>query len=242
MSESVGVLIALSAGFLSFLSPCVLPLVPSYLSFVTGMSLDDLQEGADRGRTLRYALLFVGGFSLIFLLLGASASFLGQFFRLYEIWIARIGGAVILALGLHLAGVLRIAPLVREVRIHVADRPVGYLGAVGVGMAFGAGWTPCIGPVLGAILTFAGVQDTFWRGVGLLGVYSAGLAVPFLMTALAVDRFLLLFVRFRRFLPMVQKGSGLLLVVLGFLLMTGTFTALTSWLVPFTPDFLLERM
>ena len=242
MAESIGVLIALSAGFLSFLSPCVLPLVPSYLSFVTGMSLEDLQEGADRGRTLRYALLFVGGFSLIFLLLGASASFLGQFFRLYEVWIARIGGAVILVLGIHLAGVLRITPLLREVRIHVADRPVGYVGAVGVGMAFGAGWTPCIGPVLGSILTFAGAQDTFWHGVGLLGVYSAGLAVPFLITALAVDRFLLLFARFRRFLPAVQKGSGLLLVALGLLLVTGSFTALTSWLVPFTPDFLLERI
>ena len=242
MVASVGILIALSAGFLSFLSPCVLPLVPSYLSFVTGMSLEDLQEGADRSRTLRYAFLFVGGFSLIFLLLGASASFLGQFFRLYEIWIARIGGAVIFALGLHLAGVLRVAPLLREVRIHVSDRPVGYLGAVGVGMAFGAGWTPCIGPVLGAILTFAGAQETFWQGFALLTVYSAGLAIPFLVTAVAMDRFLVMFARFRRFLPAIQKASGLLLVALGLLLVTGTFTALTSWLVPFTPDFLLERI
>jgi cytochrome c-type biogenesis protein len=206
------------------------------------MSLEDLREGADRGRTLRYAFLFVGGFSLIFLLLGASASFLGQFFRLYEIWIARVGGVVILALGLHLSGILRVTPLLREVRVHVSDQPVGYLGAVGVGMAFGAGWTPCIGPVLGAILTFAGTQETFWRGVGFLGVYSAGLAIPFLATAVAVDRFLILFAQFRKFLPAVQKASGLLLIGLGVLLVTGTFTALTSWLVPFTPDFLLERI
>lgn len=109
-------------------------------------------------------------------------------------------------------------------------------------MAFGAGWTPCIGPVLGAILTFAGAQETFWRGVGLLGVYSAGLAVPFLLTAVAVDRFLIVFSRLRRFLPSIQRASGLLLVLLGFLLITGSFTALTSWLVPFTPDFLLERI
>ena len=242
MTEPVGILLCFTAGVLSFLSPCVLPLVPSYLSFVTGMSLEDLREGADRGRTLRYAFLFVGGFSLIFLLLGASASFLGQFFRLYEIWIARIGGVVILALGLHLSGILRVTPLLREVRVHVSDQPVGYLGAVGVGMAFGAGWTPCIGPVLGAILTFAGSQETFWRGVGFLGVYSAGLAIPFLATAVAVDRFLILFAQFRKFLPAVQKASGLLLIGLGVLLVTGTFTALTSWLVPFTPDFLLERI
>lgn len=242
MIESVGIAIAFGAGVLSFLSPCVLPLAPSYLSFVTGMSLEDLEAGADRGRTLRFALLFVGGFSLIFLLLGASASFLGQLFRLYEVWIARAGGIVILVLGLHLAGVLRIAPLMREMRFHVSDRPSGHIGAVGVGMAFGAGWTPCIGPVLGAILTFASVRETFWEGVGLLAVYSAGLAVPFLLMALAVDRFLVAFRRFRHLLPLLQRGSGALLLVLGLLLVTGSFTALTGWLAPLTPEFLLERI
>ncbi len=242
MVEPVSLLIALSAGVFSFLSPCVLPIVPSYLSFVTGMSLEDLREGADRGQTLTYSLLFVTGFSLVFLLLGASASFLGQFFRYYEVWIARIGGALIVVLGLHLAGALRIAPLLREVRIHVADSPTGYLSTVGVGMAFGAGWTPCIGPVLGGILTYAGAQETFWTGFGLLGAYSVGLAVPFLLTAVAMDRFLIFFGRFHRYLGAVQKASGILLVILGLLLLTGTFTALTSWLVPFTPEFLLERI
>jgi cytochrome c-type biogenesis protein len=242
MTGSVGVLIALGAGLFSFLSPCVLPIVPSYLSFVTGMSLEDLHEGADRGRTLTYATLFIAGFSLIFVLLGASASFLGQFFRVYEVWIARIGGGVIILLGLHLAGLFRITPLLREVRVQVSERPVGYLGALGVGMAFGAGWTPCIGPQLGAIMTFAATRETFWEGVGLLGVYSLGLAVPFLLTALAVDRFLVLFHRMRRYLPALQRASGILLVLLGILLLTGTFTALTTWLVPFTPDFILERI
>lgn len=242
MPESVGVLIALSAGIFSFLSPCVLPLVPSYLSFVTGMSLEDLQEGADRGRTLTYALLFVGGFSLIFILLGATAGFLGQFFRVYEDWIARIGGLVVLFLGLHLAGVLRVTPLLREARVHVSERPAGYLGAVGVGMAFGAGWTPCVGPQLGAIMTFAATRETLWEGVGLLGVYSLGLAVPFLMAAVAVDRFLLFFKRFRRFIPVVERASGVLLVLLGLLLVTGAFTALTSWLAPLTPEFIWERI
>ena len=240
--ESVGILIALGAGVLSFLSPCVLPLVPSYLSFVTGMSLEDLEEGAERGKVMTHALLFTAGFTLIFLMLGASASFLGQFFRHYDVWVARVGGVIILILGLHLTGILRLAPLMREKRVHVADQPIGYLGAVGVGAAFGAGWTPCIGPVLGAILTFAAAQDTFWTGVWLLFVYSVGLAIPFLLSALALDRFLRAFQRFRRFLPAVQVASGVLLVILGLLLVTGTFARLTSWLVPFTPEFLLERM
>ncbi|TVP42265.1 MAG: cytochrome c biogenesis protein CcdA [Gemmatimonadales bacterium] len=238
----VGIFIALSAGVLSFLSPCVLPLVPSYLTFVTGMSLEDLEEGVERGRVFRTALLFTLGFSLVFMLLGASASFLGQFFRSYEDWLARIGGVVLIVLGLHLAGLFRLTPLLREKRVHVSGTPVGALGAVGVGMAFGAGWTPCIGPVLGGILTYATVQDTFWSGVGLLGVYSAGLAIPFLVSALALDRFLHAFKRIRPFLGAVQVISGVLLIFLGILLLTGAFTILTTWLVPFTPDFLQERI
>lgn len=238
----VGILVALSAGVLSFLSPCVLPLVPSYLSFVTGMSLEEMEAGSERSRVLVHAGLFVAGFTLVFVLLGASASFLGQVFRAYEVWVARIGGVVLLLLGLHLAGVLRFAPLLREARVHLADRPVGRIGAVAVGMAFGAGWTPCIGPVLGGILTYAVVQDTFWSGVGLLFVYSMGLAIPFLLTALALDRFLLGFARFRRYLPAVQVASGVILILLGILLVTGSFTMLTAWLVQFTPEFLLERI
>jgi cytochrome c-type biogenesis protein len=238
----VGILIALSAGVLSFLSPCVLPLVPSYLSFVTGMSLEELQEGHQKSQTMIHAALFVLGFTIIFVLLGASASFLGQFFRHYEEWVARIGGVIILLLGLHLAGAFKFTPLLREARVHLADRPIGRLGAVAVGMAFGAGWTPCIGPVLGGILTYAMVQETFWSGMGLLFVYSMGLAIPFMLTALALDRFLVAFQRFRRFLPAVQVASGVLLVVLGILLLTGSFTILTGWLVQFTPDFLMERI
>lgn len=240
--DSVGLLVAFGAGVLSFLSPCVLPLVPSYLSFVTGLSLEDLESGVERGRVLTLALLFTLGFSLIFILLGASASFLGQFFQYYDEWLARIGGVVIIVLGLHLMGVFRIGSLMGEKRLHLSERPAGYLGAVGVGAAFGAGWTPCVGPVLGAILTFATVQDTFWNGVWLLTVYSAGLAVPFIGAALALDRFLEAFSRFRRFLPVVQRASGLILIFLGVLLVTGTFTWLTEMLVPLTPDFLIERI
>ncbi len=238
----LGIFIALTAGVLSFLSPCVLPLVPSYLSFITGMSLEELEGGVDRSRTMVHAGLFVLGFTLVFVLLGASASFLGQFFRYYEEWVARIGGVIILLLGLHLAGAFRFAPLMGEARMHLADRPIGRLGAVAVGMAFGAGWTPCIGPVLGGILTYAMVQETFWSGMGLLFVYSMGLAIPFMLTALALDRFLAGFKRFRRFLPAVQVASGVLLVILGILLITGSFTVLTAWLIQFTPEFLMERI
>ncbi len=242
MNESIGWAVAFSAGLLSFLSPCVLPLVPSYLSFVTGMSLEDLQEGIDKRATMIHSTLFVVGFSAIFMLLGASASFLGQFFRHYEVWIARIGGVVIIILGLHLAGAFRLTPLMREKRMHLHDKPAGYLGTLGVGAAFGAGWTPCIGPVLGAILTFAASSDAFWSGVVLLGVYSLGLAVPFLVSAWAMEKFLEVFARFRRFLPTVQVVSGVLLVILGVLLMTGTFTILSTYLTRFTPDWILERI
>jgi cytochrome c-type biogenesis protein len=235
-------LIALTAGVLSFLSPCVLPLVPSYLTFVTGMSLEDLQGGVNRRVTMTHSVLFVAGFSVIFILLGASASFLGQFFRAYEIWIARVGGLIIIALGLHLAGVFRLMPLMQEKRVYLANKPAGYLGTLGVGMAFGAGWTPCIGPVLGAILTYGFSQDTMWAGVGLLTVYSLGLAIPFLVAALALDWFLQVFKRFRRFIPIVEKASGVLLVFLGVLLLTGTFTILSGWLTKFTPGFILDRI
>jgi len=238
----VGLTLAFTAGLLSFLSPCVLPLVPSYLTFVTGMSLEDLQEGVNRRATFIHSLLFVLGFSSIFVLLGAAASFLGQFFRYYELWIARIGGVIIILLGLHLAGVFRLTPLMRERRVHLADKPAGYIGTLGVGVAFGAGWTPCIGPILGAILTYGFSQDTMWAGVGLLSVYSLGLAVPFLLAAVALDGFLQVFKRFRRWMPLVEKASGVLLVCLGVLLITGKFTVLSGWLTQFTPGWILERI
>ena len=238
----VGFAIAFTAGIFSFLSPCVLPLVPSYLTFVTGMSLEDLEKGVNRKATFVHSTLFVLGFSLIFILLGASASFLGQFFRQYELWIARVGGLIIVVLGLHLSGVFRLTPLLREKRMHLADKPAGYLGTLGVGMAFGAGWTPCIGPILGAILTYGFSQDTMWAGVGLLSVYSLGLAVPFLLASLALDRFLQTFKRFRHWIPVVEKASGVLLIVLGVLLMTGKFTVLSAYLTRFTPAFILERI
>jgi len=235
----VGIAFAFLAGVLSFLSPCVLPLVPSYLTFVTGMSLEDLEHGVNRKATLIHSLLFVSGFSLIFILLGATASFLGQFVSYWDDWISRIGGVIIILLGIHLTGAFRWAPLLRERRVHLADKPAGYIGTLGVGIAFGAGWTPCIGPTLGAILTLGVSQDTMWAGVGLLSVYSLGLAVPFLLASLALDRFLLIFKRFRGWIPVVEKASGVLLILLGILLLTGQLTVLSAWLFRFTPSWLL---
>ena len=242
MTESVGVVLALTAGLLSFLSPCVLPLVPSYLSFVSGMTLDDLQEDSRRTHVLAHSLLFVGGFTTVFVLLGATASFLGLLAHAYRDWIAQLGGALIIVLGLHLLGVLRITALLRERRVQLSDKPAGFLGTLAVGAAFGAGWTPCIGPVLGAVLTLAGTRETVWSGVGLLLVYSAGLAVPFLIAALALDRFLATFRRFRGWIPWMERAAGGLLVLLGLLLVTGSFTVLSGWLIQFTPEFILRRI
>ncbi len=242
MTDSVGITIALTAGVLSFLSPCVLPLVPSYLSFVTGMSLEDLQEGFDRRRVMVHSALFVSGFTLIFVLLGASATFIGSFLLYNSDWIARIGGVIIIVFGLHLMGVFRLLPLMSEKRVHLANKPAGYVGTVAVGIAFGAGWTPCIGPVLGAIMTMAASQEQVTAGMWLLFVYSMGLAIPFLLAALAMERFLRAFSRFRRFLPAIQIGAGALLVLLGILLVTGSFVVLAAWLNRFTPEFLLERL
>jgi len=242
VTDSISLAGVFLAGTVSFLSPCVLPLVPGYLSFITGMSLEDLRSGVDRRAALIHSLLFVSGFTLIFVLMGASASFLGQFFRAYDVWIARIGGVIIIVLGLYLAGVLRLTPLDRERRVHLNDKPVGHLGTLAVGAAFAAGWTPCIGPMLGWALTLAATGESMWAGVGYLFVYSMGLAVPFLLSTLAVDAFLRGFQRFRHLLPVLQVAAGVLLIVVGVMLVSGTFTVLSTYLIRFTPDFILEML
>lgn len=242
MSEpsALGVVVAFLAGLLSFLSPCVLPLVPSYVGFLTGMTL---QEVTGRRRVaLLHALLFVGGFSLIFILLGASATALGRALNYYQIWLQRIGGVLIIGFGLVCLGAFRVGLLSQERRLHLERKPVGYLGSVLVGMAFAAGWTPCIGPVLGGILGLAATSTNVSRGMLLLAVYSAGLALPFLLAAVALDSFLDWFQRFRRFLPWVMRISGVMLVLVGLLLVSGEFTRLAGWLQGLTPDFLREQL
>jgi cytochrome c-type biogenesis protein len=239
-SASLGILVAFLAGVLSFLSPCVLPLVPSYIGFLTGLSLDEM--AVRRRLALVHATLFVLGFSLVFLLLGASATVLGRTLIVHKVWLQRIGGALIIVFGLVCLGAFRFSFLLQERRFHLQDRPLGYLGSVVVGMAFAAGWTPCIGPILGGILGLASASDTLGRGMALLGAYSLGLAVPFLLAAWAVDRFLAWFQRFRRYLPWVMRVSGVLLVLVGILLVTGQFTRLAGWLQRLTPAGLLNRL
>ncbi|MEO8634140.1 MAG: cytochrome c biogenesis protein CcdA [Gemmatimonadales bacterium] len=237
---TLGILVAFAAGLLSFLSPCVLPLVPSYIGFLTGLSLDEM--GSRRRTAFTHALLFVLGFTLIFLVLGASATVLGRSLKYHKVWLERAGGVLIIIFGLICLGVIKWGRLQQEKRLHLEQKPIGYLGSVVVGMAFAAGWTPCIGPILGGIFTLASASDTLGRGMALLGAYSAGLAVPFLIAAWAVDRFVAWFQRFRRYLPWVMKLSGALLVIVGILLVTGQFTLLASWLQGFTPEGLLERL
>ncbi len=243
-SLGIGFTAAFAAGLLSFLSPCVLPLVPSYLSFVTGLGMEELESGDAelRRTTLIHSLLFVAGFSSIFLALGASASFLGQILREYQLWIARIGGVIVLFFGLHLLGLTPLRWLQRERRMHLERKPVGYIGSFVVGVTFGAGWTPCIGPILGGILTFAATRQTLGEGVQLLAFYSAGLAVPFILSAVGFTWFLATFKRLRRHIVWVERASGALLVLVGLLLLSGQFTMLASWAANLTPDWILERI
>jgi cytochrome c-type biogenesis protein len=237
---SLGLVVAFAAGVLSFLSPCVLPLVPSYVGFLTGMTLDE--TAARRRVAMTHALLFVAGFSLVFMLLGASATALGGALRHYQVWLQRAGGVLIILFGLVCLGVFKARWLDQERRIQLQHKPVGFLGSALVGMAFAFGWTPCIGPVLGAILGLAATSADVSRGMLLLGVYSAGLAVPFLAAAFALEAFLDWFQRFRRYLPWVMRASGALLIFVGLLLVTGEFTRLAGWLQSLTPDVIRSRI
>ena len=239
-ASGVSFAVAFAAGRLSFLSPCVLPLIPSYVGFLTGLTVEEMQRR--RGAALLHAAWFVAGFSFIFMALGASASALGNLLLRYQVWLGRVGGVLVLLFGLYLVGALRPAFLMRERKIELASKPIGYVGSALVGMTFGAAWTPCIGPILGGILTLAAARGSVTQGTLLLGVYALGLAVPFLITAFALDRFLAWFQRFRPYIVWVDRVAGALLVLLGILLVTDRFTLLASWLQGLTPEFLKSRL
>ena len=239
-TATFGFVVAFTAGLLSFLSPCVLPLIPSYVTFITGMSVDEVRVA--RGAALTHSLLFIAGFTLIFVALGATATTLGLVLLHYRDWISRIGGALIIIFGLYLLGVFNIGALARERRVHLADKPVGYLGTVLVGVAFGAGWTPCLGPILGSILIYTSSTADLGRGLLLLSAYSLGLAVPFLAAALAVNHFVTAFARFRRHLAWVSRASGVLLIAVGVLLVTNYFSILASYLQALTPEAIKSRI
>ena len=212
---------AFIAGLLSFFSPCVLPLIPAYLTFITGFSLEELTQGrnkAIRKKVFFSTFFFALGFSLVFITMGASASYLGGFLITYKSWIRIIGGILIIILGIHLTGVIRIRRLDIEKRILVDKKPLHFLGTLIIGMAFGAGWSPCVGPLLGSILIIAGSQGTVWQGVVLLGIYSAGLAIPFILVSIFIN-FLLIFIgKASKVLKYVNAVAGVVLIIVGVLL------------------------
>ena len=232
-AASLGVTISFTAGLLSFLSPCVLPLIPSYVSFITGLSLEDVQRS--RRVAVIHSLLFILGFTLIFLALGATATVLGRLLLRHRDWVGRVGGVLVIVLGLYLLGVFNVGVLARERRVHIADKPLGYLGTVLVGMAFAAGWTPCIGPILAAILSIAAAEATVTKGAGLLAVYSAGLGIPFLLAAFMIEQFSSLFARMKRHLHNVERAMGVLMVITGIGFLTGAVSNISIWLLETFP-------
>jgi cytochrome c-type biogenesis protein len=237
--EQVGILAAIGAGFISFISPCVLPLVPAYISFISGASVAELQEGKHRSRIFNQvtakALAFVLGFSLVFIILGASATAVGQLMLENLGIIIRIAGLVIIVFGLHMIGILKIGLLYREKRFQTQSKPTGLLGSFVVGLAFAFGWTPCIGPILAAVLAYAAVQETVGQGIYLLSAYSLGLALPFLITAVAINLFFRLFERIKPHMHKVEIIAGALLIAIGLLLVLDRFTVISGYLVDWFP-------
>jgi cytochrome c-type biogenesis protein len=223
---------AFFAGLISFLSPCVLPLVPGYVSLISGASAEEL-ESQDRRllkTVLLHSLMFILGFTLVFVILGATATELGRLVTAYRRWLTWIAGVVIIAFGLHLTGILKIKALYMDKRLHAVGSGKSPIGAFVVGFAFAFGWTPCIGPILATILLAASKQDSVGKGVLLLWVYSLGLAVPFLLTSLGIGRFMSFYGWFRRHLHTVEVFSGVILIVIGALILTQHFTVINNYL------------
>jgi cytochrome c-type biogenesis protein len=228
VESGVSVAVAFGAGLVSFASPCVLPLIPSYLTYITGLSFEDLTAEqasvAKRGQVLAHALLFVAGFTVVFASFSVAAFYIGGvLLDRYQSWLRIGGGLLIVVLGLYVAGLLNFSLLNSEHRVHLKRRPVGYIGSFLVGLAFAAGWSPCIGPILGSILIYAGTLETLYQGVGLLLAYSVGFAIPFLLAAVALNSFLGIYVRFRGAVRWLRLVSGLFLVVVGGLLVMNRF-------------------
>lgn len=241
MTGNVTLLAAFAAGFLSFISPCVLPLIPGYISFVSGVSLDEIRgeqaTTASRMQVFGTSLAFVIGFSIVFVALGASATEIGKFLFARLPILSKIAGVVLVIFGLHTMGVFRLAVLDTEKRVHSQRKPAGPLGAILVGVAFAFGWTPCIGPILGGILAIAGSRNSVGEGVLLLAVYSLGLGIPFLITSLAINQFFSAAKRIRAYYHAIEMTSGALLIAIGALILTGQLTIIARYLQPYLPSF-----
>lgn len=242
-ASSVPLGLAFVAGLVSFLSPCVFPIVPSYVGFVTGLTLNELRAGHGgnaRRQAAIHAALFILGFSIVFVLLGASATALGGVLRGSLPWLQRLGGGVIVLFGLYLLGIFRIPALMRERRIHLSSRPAGKIGSIVVGIAFGAGWTPCVGPVLASVLLYASFEQTMLRGMILLTAYALGLGIPFFISAVALNWLLAGSTRIRWWLVPLQRLTGAVLVVVGGLLASGHFAMISAFLAQFSPAIEVE--
>jgi cytochrome c-type biogenesis protein len=228
--NNIGLVGAFVAGLLSFLSPCVLPLIPSYITYITGLSFADLQAEHPthkvRELTIIHSLLFIAGFTCVFVLLGASASFLGDFLHEHKTAIRRIGGILIVVFGVHVSGIFDIGMLLGEKRVTLHRKPAGYLGSFVVGIVFAAGWTPCIGPILATILAVAATEG---RGVWLLLAYSMGLAIPFFLASLALHQFLVFFQRFKKHIRLFEIFTGIVLVIVGILIFTNSLVAISRY-------------
>ncbi|MEE8377569.1 MAG: cytochrome c biogenesis protein CcdA [Candidatus Aminicenantaceae bacterium] len=233
-AENVSIIMALLAGLASFLSPCILPMIPSYLAFITGISLEELSQDQNlkkvRKSVITNSLFFILGFSILFIAMGASATFLGKFLSRNIRWLEIIGGSLVVILGLHFAGLFKIKFLDREKKIHLNKKPLGLFGTVLVGMAFGAGWTPCVGPILGSILTMAAATQDIAKGIILLISYSIGLGIPFLLAGLLIHKFFEYFKTIQKYFRVITLVGGILLVIIGILLITGYFTTISSFL------------
>ena len=228
MTQQVSLVMAFFAGLLTFLSPCILPLIPAYISFVTGVSIDDLvsgrgEKGKITARILLEIVLFISGFSLVFVLLGASASYFGRFVISHLNILRIVGGILVILFGLYIAGIFNISFFGYERKIHLKMKPTNILGSFIVGMVFALGWTPCAGPILASILTYAGTQQTVSKGMFLLGSYSVGLGVPFLVSGMAVNLFLRGFRKIKKYSKVISVVTGGLLIGFGILILTGKF-------------------
>lgn len=244
MSQEVTLLAAFAAGILSFISPCVLPLIPGYISFISGLTLEEMQgatgsvsASTSRRRVLIASSAFVMGFTVVFVIMGASATAIGKFIQAYAPIIAKVAGTLLIIFGLHMMGVFRIRLLESDARIHTNRKPAGPMGAFLVGTAFAFAWTPCIGPILGGILTLAASRDSVTEGMQMLAAYSLGLGVPFLLTSVAINQFFAAAARIRKYYRLIELISGGLLIVVGLLIFFDQFTLIAKYLTPYLPTF-----
>jgi cytochrome c-type biogenesis protein len=232
-SSNITFIGAFIAGLLSFLSPCVLPLIPSYITYITGISFAELQDDHPnheiRRRTVIHSLLFILGFTCIFVLLGASATFIGNILQSHMREVRKLGGILIIIFGIHLSGLLPIHFLLGDKRFVVKNRPAGYLGSFLIGIAFAAGWTPCIGPILASILMVAATEETVGYGIALLLAYSFGLGLPFFLSALALHRFLIIFNRCRKYIRIFEITTGIFLLIIGVMVFTNSLANVQVW-------------